>query len=138
MYEIAQNSLQQELITRGHVIVRRLAESHSYQVSLGLADELKPIIDKLMQEKGIFYVEFDDLDGKVIQTGDGQFKAQSEPPQRRPSEFYKFDPKSFDQRAQGVRIQGPNGDSSTIFLRQWKYLQMLMEFSRKERSVSFG
>jgi methyl-accepting chemotaxis protein len=110
MYEIAQKSLQQELITRGHVIVRRLAESHSYQVSLGLADELKPIIDKLMQEKGIWYVEFDDLDGKVIQTGDGQFKAQSDPPQRRPSDFYKFDMKLFDQRPQGVRIQGPNGE----------------------------
>ena len=51
MYRIAQKSLEQELNTRGHVIVRRLAESHSYQVSLGLADELKPIIDKLMSEK---------------------------------------------------------------------------------------
>lgn len=110
MYRIAQKSLQQELITRGHVIVRRLAESHSYQVSLGLADELKPIIDKLMSEKGIWYVEFVDLDGRVIQTGDGQFKAQSDPPQRRPSEFYKFDLRSFDKREQGVRIQSPSGE----------------------------
>ncbi len=105
MYQIAQKSLQQELITRGHVIVRRLAESHSYQVSLGLADELKPIIDKLMSEKGIWYVEFVDLDGRVIQTGDGQFKAQSDPAQRRPSEFYKFDLKSISERPEGVRIQ---------------------------------
>ncbi len=110
MYRIAEKSLQQELITRGHVIVRRLAESHSYQVSLGLADELKPIIDKMMSEKGIWYVEFTDLDGRVIQTGDGQFKAQSDPPQRRPSEFYKFDLKSFSERPEGVRIQGPSGE----------------------------
>ncbi len=109
MFQIAQASLHEELKNRGHVIVRRLAESHSYQVSLGLADELKPIIDKLKQEKGIEYVEFVDLDGNIIQTGDGQFKAQSDP-SKRPPEYFKFDIDTFSGRPQGMRISGAGHD----------------------------
>ena len=53
---------------RGEVIVRRLAESHSYQVSLGLADELEPILRRIIQtEEGIEYVEFVDAAGRITQ-----------------------------------------------------------------------
>src|SRR5437867_2075370 len=82
----ANSFLKQELITRGAVIVRRLAESHSYQVSLGLADELQPILQEMVAtEKGIEYVEITDLRGHVLQTTDGKFHAQSDPAKRPPS-----------------------------------------------------
>lgn len=105
MLWLAKRSLQQELFQRGAVIVRRLAESHSYQVSLGLADELKPIIDRMMQtEQGIEYVEFVDTEGKVIQTGDGKFKAQSDPSKRPPS-YANFNINAFNYLP-GTRILG--------------------------------
>jgi methyl-accepting chemotaxis protein len=105
MLALARDSLQKELFQRGAVIVRRLAESHSYQVSLGLADELKPIIDRMMQtEQGIEYVEFVDIDGKVIQTGDGRFKAQSDP-SKRPPEYASFNINAFKYE-EGAKIRG--------------------------------
>lgn len=104
MLALARDSLQKELFQRGAVIVRRLAESHSYQVSLGLADELKPIIDRMMQtEQGIEYVEFVDVDGKVIQTGDGRFKAQSDP-SKRPPEYSNFNINAF-KYDEGTKIR---------------------------------
>ena len=109
MFYIAEKSLNKELINRGELIVRRLAESHSYQVSLGLADELKPIIDKLMLDKGIEYVEFVDVDGKIIQTGDGQFKAQSDPV-KRPADYNSFSLGSLQSFKQGKRITSNTGD----------------------------
>lgn len=109
MFVIAQKSLNIELKNRGQVIVRRLADSHSYQVSLGLADELKPIIDKLMQDKGIEYVEFVDTDGRIIQTGDGQFKAQSDAA-KRPADYSRFSIGEFQNKQQGTRISGVTGN----------------------------
>ncbi|HSE41687.1 MAG TPA: methyl-accepting chemotaxis protein, partial [Acidobacteriota bacterium] len=106
---IAYRSLHSELINRGQVIVRRLAESHSYQVSLSLADELKPIINKLMQEEGIKYVEFVDLEGNIIQTGDGQYKAQSDPSQR-PQDYSKFNLDVLLRTPQGSRIHSREGE----------------------------
>jgi methyl-accepting chemotaxis protein len=106
---ISYRSLQTELLNRGQVIVRRLAESHSYQVSLGLADELKPIIIKLMQEEGIEYVEFIDPDGNIIQTGDGQYKAQSDPA-RRPDDYSRFNLDSLLRRPESTRVIGKSGD----------------------------
>ncbi len=105
---ISYRSLQTELLNRGQVIVRRLAESHSYQVSLGLADELKPIINKLMQEEGIRYVEFIDPDGNIIQTGDGQYKAQSDPAHR-PADYSRFILDSLLRRPEGARVLGKDG-----------------------------
>lgn len=111
MLLLARYSLQQELFQRGAVIVRRLAESHSYQVSLGLADELKPIIDRMMQtEQGIEYVEFVDTEGKVIQTGDGRFKAQSDPGKRPPS-YSSFNINAFNY-PQGTKILGVDQQQS--------------------------
>jgi methyl-accepting chemotaxis protein len=105
MLWLARNSLQKELFQRGAVIVRRLAESHSYQVSLGLADELKPIIDRMMStETGIEYVEFVDTDGKVIQTGDGKYKAQSDPA-KRPPDYAAFNLNAFNY-PEGRKISG--------------------------------
>ncbi|HET6268420.1 MAG TPA: methyl-accepting chemotaxis protein, partial [Acidobacteriota bacterium] len=105
MLWLARDSLQKELFQRGAVIVRRLAESHSYQVSLGLADELKPIIDRMMStEQGIEYVEFVDTDGKVIQTGDGKYKAQSDPA-KRPPDYAAFNLNAF-KYPQGRKING--------------------------------
>src|SRR5262245_65110857 len=110
MFVIADKSLNAELIKRGLLIVRRLAESHSYQVSLGLADELKPIIDKLMEDKGIEYVEFVDTEGRIIQTGDGQFKAQSDPA-KRPGAYNNFSLGSLQQTfKQGHIIQSNSGE----------------------------
>jgi methyl-accepting chemotaxis protein len=106
---IAYDSLQTELLNRGKVIVRRLAESHSYQVSLGLADELKPIINRLMQEEGIKYVEFVDLEGNIIQTGDGQFKAQSDPALR-PADYAKFNLETLVRRTEAARVMDKEGD----------------------------
>ncbi|PWT92101.1 MAG: methyl-accepting protein [Acidobacteria bacterium] len=110
MYILAQDSLRKELKNRGIVIVKRLAESHSYQVSLGLADELKPIIDKLMRDPSIVYVEFVDTNGKVIQTGDGQFKAQSDSNNRPPSygqfNLAYFTPQNYPE---GQQIKAVNG-----------------------------
>lgn len=110
MFIIADRSLNEELINRGVLIVRRLADSHSYQVSLGLADELKPIIDKLMKDKGIEYVEFVDTEGKIIQTGDGQFKAQSDP-SRRPAAYgnTNFNLGAFQNYTQGTKIAAVGG-----------------------------
>src|SRR5687767_4413789 len=80
MLYLAHHYLKEELMNRGQVIVRRLAESHSYQVSLGLADELEPILQRIIQtEEGIEYVEFVDVAGRIIQTTDGKYKAQSDP-----------------------------------------------------------
>lgn len=108
MFVIAEKSLNAELINRGVLIVKRLAESHSYQVSLGLADELKPIIDKLMLDKGIEYVEFVDTDGKIIQTGDGQFKAQSDP-SKRPARYNDFSLGAFQSYQEGSKITAVSG-----------------------------
>lgn len=90
MYSLAQQSLKQELFKCGEMMVRRLADSHAYQVSLGLADELVPIIDTVMREKGVEYVEFVDTQGKPIHTSDGKFIAQSDPA-KRPKAYEKFD-----------------------------------------------
>lgn len=109
MLILARDRLQKELFQRGAVIVRRLAESHSYQVSLGLADELKPIIDKMMEtEKGIEYVEFVDAEGKIIQTGDGKFKAQSDP-RMRPPEYSNFNISAFNYQP-GRKIKSVTGN----------------------------
>jgi len=115
MFSLAQRSLKQELFKRGEVMARRLADSHSYQVSLGLADELKPIISAVMREKGVDYIEFVDAKGSLIQTSDGKFIAQSDP-SKRPEAYLEFDDQVLNRLAQenmenaGVRkIVGNHG-----------------------------
>ena len=49
MLYLAHYYLKHELMNRGEVIVRRLAESHTHQVSLGLADELEPILRRIIE-----------------------------------------------------------------------------------------
>jgi methyl-accepting chemotaxis protein len=115
MFRLAERSLKQELFKRGEVMVRRLADSHAYQVSLGLADELKPIINQVMREKGVDYIEFVDTKGNVIHTSDGKFIAQSDPA-RRPEAYRTFDHEVLNKLAledsenAGMRkITGPMG-----------------------------
>ncbi len=98
MFSLAQRSLKQELFKRGEVMARRLADSHAYQVSLGLADELKPIITQVMREKGVEYIEFVDAKGNLIQTDDGKFIAQSDPA-RRPQAYLEFDEQTLTRLA---------------------------------------
>src|SRR4026207_163742 len=112
MFLISRRYLKEELIHRGEVIVRRLAESHSYQVSLGLADELEPILRRMIQtEQGIEYVEFVDAAGRVIQTSDGKHFAQSEQ-QNRPPSYLSFQLEQYKlmQMKQGSSIQGAHGE----------------------------
>src|SRR5688572_3973851 len=85
MLYLAHHYLENELMHRGEVIVRLLAESHSYQVSLGLADELQPVLQRIIQtEEGIEYLEFVDAAGRILSTGDGKHLAQSDPGRRPP------------------------------------------------------
>lgn len=112
---VARNSLQKELLQRGAVIVRRLAESHAYQVGLGLADELNAMIKRMTQtEKDVEYVEFVDTNGKIIRTSDGKYLAQSDPSKRPPS-YSNFDLNTLLSRSsrEGRLIRGANG--------QWLY-----------------
>ncbi|HJZ11985.1 MAG TPA: hypothetical protein VJ521_07535, partial [Acidobacteriota bacterium] len=90
MLWLAYHYLKEELIYRGQLMVRRLAESHAYQVSLGLADELKPIIDRMVAtEQGIEYLQFVDPAGNIIHTSDRRFFAESDPA-RRPAAYLPF------------------------------------------------
>ncbi len=112
---VARNSLQKELLQRGAVIVRRLAESHAYQVGLGLADELNAMIKRMTRtEKDVEYVEFVDINGKIIRTSDGKYLAQSDPSKRPPS-YSNFDLNALLSRSsrEGRLIRGANG--------QWLY-----------------
>ena len=108
---LAHDYLKSELMHRGEVIVRLLAESHSYQVSLGLADELQPVLRRVIQtEKGIEYVEFIDAAGRIISTGDGKHKAQSNPLLRPPSyERTNVQPYLNSQVSEGLSIRGADG-----------------------------
>ncbi len=122
---VARNSLQKELLERGAVIVRRLAESHGYQVGLGLADELNPMISRMMQtEQGIEYVEFIDTRGKIIQTSDGKFLAQSDP-SRRPRAYSRFDVNMILSHSapEGGLIHGVDGQKLYDFYEPIRLLQ---------------
>jgi len=107
---LARYYLREELVKRGEVMVRRLAESHAYQVSLGLADELQPIINRMItMEKGIEYVEFVDATGKIIQTSDGKYRAQGNV-KKRPPEYDNFNLDALkDFTHEGRTIAGANG-----------------------------
>ena len=96
---------------RGEVIVRLLAESHSYQVSLGLADELQPVLQRIIQtEEGIEYLEFVDAAGRILSTGDGKHLAQSDPG-RRPPVYGKVNVDAYRSAdvPQGNAIRGADG-----------------------------
>jgi methyl-accepting chemotaxis protein len=111
MLYLARRYLREELVHRGEVIVRRLAESHSYQVSLGLADELEPILRRIIQtEEGIEYVEFVDAAGRIIHTSDGKYRAQSDS-RRRPPQYENFNIDQYRSlsRKQGETIKGSDG-----------------------------
>jgi methyl-accepting chemotaxis protein len=111
MLFLARYYLESELMNRGEVIVRRLAESHSYQVSLGLADELEPILRRIIQtEEGIEYVEFVDVEGNIIRTNDGRYRAQSDAA-RRPPAYDAGDIARLQntQANQGEFIEGVDG-----------------------------
>jgi methyl-accepting chemotaxis protein len=111
MLYLAHHYLKEELMQRGQVIVRRLAESHSVEVSLGLADELEPILRRIIQtETGIEYVEFIDAAGRIIKTTDGRHKAQSNPAMRPPS-YAQADVQrlSNSKVPQGQNITGVDG-----------------------------
>jgi len=126
---VARNSLQKELLERGAVIVRRLAESHAYQVGLGLADELNLIIRRMMQtEQGIEYVEFIDTRGKIVQTTDGKFLAQSDP-SRRPPAYSRFDVNMILSHSarQGGLIHGVDGQKLYDFYEPIRLLQQPAE-----------
>ena len=112
MFLLSRHYLKVELFHRGEVIVRRLAESHSYQVSLGLADELEPILRRMIQtEQGIEYVEFVDAAGRVIQTSDQKHFAQSDVA-RRPPSYVNFQLEQYKtmQARQGAPITGAHGE----------------------------
>jgi len=108
MFLLSRFYLKDALFRRGEVIVRRLAESHSYQVSLGLADELEPILRRMIQtEQGIEYVEFVDAAGRIIQTSDGKHFAQSNSNLRPPSYIdFQLEPYKTMQIKQGRTITG--------------------------------
>jgi len=111
MLSLAHHYLKQELMQKGEVIVRRLAESHSVEVSLGLADELEPILRRIIEtEPGIEYVEFVDASGRIITTSDGRHKAQSNSG-RRPSSFAQFriENLSNSKIPQGHSVTGVDG-----------------------------
>ena len=111
MLYLAHHYLEEELMNRGEVIVRRLAESHSYQVSLGLADELEPILRRIIQtEEGIEYVEFVDSAGRIISTVDGKHFAQSDPGRRPPAyNNPNIEKLQNSQSPQGLSIRGVDG-----------------------------
>lgn len=100
MLSLARDALEKELIAQGFVIVRRLAESHAYQVSLGLADELHPMLKKMVQtEPGIEYAEFVDIGGRIIRTGDGLYAAQSDSRKRLPEGAFRNHPEAQQEEA---------------------------------------
>ncbi len=111
MLALARHYLKQEMIHRGEVIVRRLAESHAFQVSLGLADELEPVLRRMMQtEQGIEYVEFVDAAGRLVQTSDGKHTAQSDLRKRPPAyEIFDLEQIRSASRNQGSPITGVEG-----------------------------
>lgn len=75
-----------EMKNYGKMLVDRIADDCAYYVSIGLYDELKTIIDDLMQSQSIYYVEFLDNKGRIL--------AQSE--KDRPKILAAVDPTSKD------------------------------------------
>jgi len=82
----ANSILKEETENYGMMLVRRIAEDCAYYVSIGLNDQLKTIIDDLMENPNVYYVEFLDNKGRIL--------AQSE--NERPKIIASVNPDSKD------------------------------------------
>lgn len=63
---MANKILIDEMRNYGKMLVDRIADDCAYYVSIGLNDQLKSIINDLMQSRSIYYVEFLDNKGRIL------------------------------------------------------------------------
>jgi len=63
---MANKILIDEMKNYGKMLVDRIADDCAYYVSIGLNDQLKSIINDLMQSQSIYYVEFLDDKGRIL------------------------------------------------------------------------
>ncbi len=69
---MANKILIDEMRNYGKMLVDRIADDCAYYVSIGLNDQLKSIINDLMQSRSIYYVEFLDNKGRILAQSDNE------------------------------------------------------------------